>query len=59
MTDQFVNMSFQNKGLKGHVLLSKKNYFQHSADYAQSKCIKHPFPLISKTKREEGHLITA
>ena len=45
MNDQLVNMSFQNKGLKGHVLLSKENYFQHWADYAQSKCIRHPFPL--------------
>ena len=29
MTDQFSNMSFQGKGLRGHVLSSKKNYFQH------------------------------
>ena len=59
MTDQLVNMSFQNKGLKGHVLLSRENYFQHWADYAQSKCIRHPFPLVPQTKREEGHLITS
>ena len=31
MTDLFSNKSFQNKSLKGHnhVLLTKKNYFQH------------------------------
>ena len=29
MTDQFSNMFFQSKGLKGHVLSSRKNYFQH------------------------------
>ena len=56
MTDQFVNMSFQIKGLKGDVFLT---IISITGQTAQSKCIRHPFPLVSQTKREEGQLITA
>ena len=52
MTDQFVNMSFQNKGLKGHVLLSKKNYFQHSADYGMHKVNVSSIPFPSSPKQK-------